>query len=103
VLGDLGWVASAAGAGMALWLGAVPTALAYLLFARGLRLLRAGEVATLTLAEPVTAAALGALLLGERPGALALVGGALVIGGLAVLALGGEDDDPTPAGEGALA
>ena len=53
---------------MALWLGAVPTALAYILFASGLRHLPANEVATLTLAEPVTAALLGAVVLGERPG-----------------------------------
>jgi drug/metabolite transporter, DME family len=41
---------------------------------------------TLTLAEPLTAAALGALILGERPGVLALGGVALVLGGLAALA-----------------
>ena len=45
--------------------------LAYVLFARGLRRLSAAEVSTLTLAEPVTAAALGAAVLGERPGPLA--------------------------------
>ena len=53
--GDLHWVTSAGGVAMALWLGAIPTALAYLLFAGGLRHLPANEVATLTLAEPVTA------------------------------------------------
>ena len=47
-----GWALTPGGAAMALWLGAVPTALAYLLFARGLRHLPADEVATLTLAEP---------------------------------------------------
>jgi DME family drug/metabolite transporter len=101
-VGDLGWLASADGVAMALWLGAVPTALAYILFAHGLRLLPAGEVATLTLAEPVTAAALGALLLGERPGPLAATGIALVIAGLGVLALRGQRDDPVPAAEGAM-
>ena len=90
------------GAGVVLALGAVPTALAYILFARGLRLLPASEVATLTLAEPVTAAALGALVLGERPGAPAVAGIALVIAGLAMLALRGRPQDPVPAGEGAL-
>ena len=101
-VGDLDWLATADGAAMALWLGAVPTALAYILFAHGLRLLPASEVATLTLAEPVTAAALGAIVLGERPGALAVAGIALVIAGLAVLAVRGERRDPVPAGEGAL-
>jgi drug/metabolite transporter, DME family len=102
VLGEVDWLASADGAAMALWLGAVPTALAYILFARGLRLLPASDVATLTLAEPVTAATLGAVVLGERPGALAVAGIVLVIAGLAVLALRGERGDPVPAGEGAL-
>ena len=101
-VGDLGWAASGDGVAMALWLGAVPTALAYILFARGLRLLPASEVATLTLAEPVTAAALGAIVLGERPGPIAVIGIALVIAGLAVLALRGRREDPVPAAEGAL-
>jgi DME family drug/metabolite transporter len=102
VVGDLDWLASADGLAMALWLAAVPTALAYILFAHGLRILPAGEVATLTLAEPVTAAALGTILLSERPGAVAVAGIALVIAGLAVLALRGKGDDPVLAGEGAL-
>jgi DME family drug/metabolite transporter len=80
------WLGSLGGVSLALYLGAVPTALAYVLFARGLRHLPAGEVATLTLAEPLTAAALGAVVLGERPGAAALAGVALVLAGLAVLA-----------------
>jgi DME family drug/metabolite transporter len=82
-----GALASAGGVALALYLGAVPTALAYVLFARGLRHLAAGEVATLTLAEPLTAAALGAVALGERPGAVALGGVALVLAGLAALAI----------------
>jgi DME family drug/metabolite transporter len=85
--GDVAWVGSAGGLAMALWLGAVPTALAYILFARGLRTMPAGEVATLTLAEPVTATVLGAVVLAERPGAAAAGGIALILGGLAVLAV----------------
>jgi DME family drug/metabolite transporter len=103
-LGDLGWAGRGDGIAMALWLGAVPTALAYLLFARGLRHLPAGDVATLTLAEPVTAAFLGAVVLGERPGGVALVGIGLVLAGLAVLARSGDPRrEPTPAAEGAWA
>jgi DME family drug/metabolite transporter len=79
-------LASARGVALAVYLGAIPTALAYVLFARGLRHLPAGEVATLTLAEPLTAAALGAALLGERLGIPALGGVALVLTGLVVLA-----------------
>lgn len=86
VLGDLAWLTTAGGAAMALWLGAVPTAIAYILFASGLRHLPANEVATLTLAEPVTAAMLGAVVLGERPGAVAIAGIFIILAGLVVLA-----------------
>ena len=102
VVGDLTWLTQGGGIAMALWLGAVPTALAYILFARGLRVLPASEVATLTLAEPVTATALGALVLAERPGTTAVVGIAFVVAGLVVLAVRGERADPAPAGEGAF-
>jgi DME family drug/metabolite transporter len=81
-----GGVWSAGGLALALYLGAIPTALAYVLFARGLQRLTAGETATLTLAEPLTAAALGTLVLAERPGLLALAGAGLVLAGIAALA-----------------
>ena len=58
-----------------------------MLFARGLRELTPGETATLTLAEPLTATGLGVLALGERPGAVAAIGAALVLAGLLALAL----------------
>jgi DME family drug/metabolite transporter len=81
-----GEVANAEGIALALYLGAIPTALAYVLFARGLKRLTAGETATLTLAEPLTAAALGTIVLAERPGALAVAGAVLVLAGLVALA-----------------
>jgi DME family drug/metabolite transporter len=80
-------LATPGGLALVLYLGAVPTALAYVLFARGLERIGASETATLTLAEPLTAAALGVIALGERPGLAAAAGAALVMGGLAVLAL----------------
>jgi drug/metabolite transporter, DME family len=82
-----GELLSGSGLALALYLGALPTALAYILFARGLERIGAGETSTLTLAEPVTAATLGFAVLGERPGAAALAGAALVLAGLALLAL----------------
>jgi DME family drug/metabolite transporter len=78
---------TAQGIALAAYLGTLPTALAYVLFARGLSRIGAGETATLTLAEPVTALALGFVVLGERPGAAAVAGAALVLAGLAALAL----------------
>jgi DME family drug/metabolite transporter len=80
-------LATPGGLGLALYLGLVPTALAYILFARGLTRITAGETATLTLAEPLTAAALGVLVLGEQPGALAGLGAAITLAGLVVLAV----------------
>jgi DME family drug/metabolite transporter len=74
------------GLALALFLGIVPTALAYVLFARGLRRLSAAETSTLTLAEPLTAGLLGALVLGEQLTAASAAGAALVLGGLVVLA-----------------
>jgi DME family drug/metabolite transporter len=82
-----GELLSAGGLTLAGYLGAITTALAYVLFAKGLRRLAASETATLTLAEPVTAMALGFVVLGERPGAVATLGAVLVLAGLAVLAL----------------
>jgi DME family drug/metabolite transporter len=80
------WLTHADGLGLAVFLGVVPTALAYLLFAHGLKRLTAAETATLTLAEPLTAALLGVLVLSERLSAPAAIGAALVLAGLLVLA-----------------
>jgi len=81
-----GFLTSAGGLGLALYLGAIPTALAYVLFSRGLRSLTSGETATLVLAEPLTAAALGVVALGEQASVVAGIGAGLVLAGLAVLA-----------------
>lgn len=93
------WLLTAGGLALVGFLGVVPTALAYVLFARGLRELSAGETATLTLAEPLTATALGAIVLGERPGAVAVAGAGLVLAGLLALA-GGRRDAAIVAPEG---
>lgn len=79
---DLGWLTEPAGFAAALHLGLVATALAYLLFARGLSGLPVATAATLSLAEPLTAGALGFLLLGERLGPASLLGAALLLCGL---------------------
>ncbi|MEA2468774.1 MAG: drug/metabolite transporter, family [Thermoleophilaceae bacterium] len=89
VLPITGFAAFATGPALAtsLYLGAIPTAFAYVLFARGLKVLPTGHVATLTLAEPLTAAALGTVVLGEQLSAGAAIGAAMVLGGLAALAV----------------
>jgi DME family drug/metabolite transporter len=82
-----GWLATPTGIAEALFLGLVPTTLAYVLFARGLRRVSAAETSTLTLAEPLTATLLGAVLLHEHLTATTVAGGALLFLGLAVLAV----------------
>ncbi len=81
-----GWLTHPGGLGLAVFLGVVPTAAAYLLFAHGLKRLTAAETATLTLAEPLTAAVLGVVVLSEQLSAPAAAGAAVVLAGLLVLA-----------------
>ena len=70
-----------------LYLGAVPSALAYGLFFTGVRAVPAAVASIVTLLEPLTATALATAFLGERlePGALA--GGMLVLAAVAGLYL----------------
>jgi DME family drug/metabolite transporter len=81
-----GWLASPRGLAVAVFLGLFPTAAAYRLFARGLQHMSGAHATTLVLAEPATALVLGALVLDERPGAVALAGMALVLAGVGALA-----------------
>jgi drug/metabolite transporter, DME family len=83
---DLHWVAAPRGVVVVLYLGVVVTALSYWLFARGLRSVPVATAVSLSLAEPLTAALLGIVLLGERLTPLALAGIPLLFAGLAVLA-----------------
>src|SRR3712207_7061447 len=53
-------------AGWLAYLGVVPTALAYGLFFAGLARIRATTASVVALVEPVTAALIGVLVLGER-------------------------------------
>ncbi len=79
------WLATVDGLAMALWLGLVTTTLAYVLFGWGLKRLAAPTVSTLTLGEPVTATALGILILGEQLSATSVVGLVVLAAGIAVL------------------
>ena len=71
--------------GLLLYLGVVPTALAYLLFTIGMRTTVATVASLVTLIEPLTAAGLAWLLFDERLGPLALVGAALLLGAVFLL------------------
>ncbi len=84
------------------YLGAVAvfsTYFAYLAYSAGLRHLAATRASVIASLEPVVAAGLAALLFGERPSAVALLGAALVIG--AALSLSLENRAPGRTGPGA--
>jgi len=86
---DLEWLKTIQGTGVALHLGFVATALAYVLFSHGLAKIPFPKAVTLSLAEPVTAAALGLFLLKEKLDLLSQVGMILVFAGLVILSFGG--------------
>jgi len=78
-------LASLRGLAVALFLGVVATAVAYTLFARGLKTVPVSRAAVLGLMEPLTASLLGVFILGEHLTAPAWVGAALIVGGLFVV------------------
>lgn len=82
-----GWVLTPTGAALAVWLGVVTTAVAYLLFGWGLARLATVTVATLTLAEPLAATLLGLLVLHERLTVASAAGLVLIAVGLAVVSV----------------
>ena len=66
------------------YLGVGPTAVAFILWARALRVSDAGRLTTTTLAVPAITVLLSWGLLGEVPTGWAIAGGALALGGVAV-------------------
>ncbi|NWF80438.1 MAG: EamA family transporter [Chloroflexi bacterium] len=71
-----------------LYLALVPTALAYVLYLRGLRSVPATVAAILSLLEPLGSSVLAVLLLGERLTPLGVGGAALLLASMALLYLG---------------
>lgn len=82
---DLSWLATPRGLAVALELGLVATTLAYVLYLRGLTLIPTATAVTLALMEPLVAATLGVVVLGERLTPVAWAGVALLLAGLAIL------------------
>lgn len=78
----LGWIFTPSGSALVAYLGLMTTALAYVLFGRGLTVLPAGPVTTLVLAEPLVATLLAVSILGERLQPLGVLGAAIVLAGL---------------------
>ncbi|WP_157577160.1 DMT family transporter, partial [Saccharomonospora iraqiensis] len=95
LVGGVALVPFAAGPGLAvpvqadvlavvLYLGAVPTALAYFAYFSGLRSAHPTVAALSALLEPVTAALLAALVLGDRLGVAGWCGAVLLVAAIAV-------------------
>ncbi len=78
-----------------LYLGVATMALSYGLLYAGLRTTSGSAATVATLVEPLSAAALAAILLGEQLTWFALVGGGLIL--LAVVILRPSDEHPAPA------
>jgi DME family drug/metabolite transporter len=96
-LADTDGLLSGRGIAMEVWLGVATTAVAYVLFSAGLHRLRSSTVATLSLTEPLTAALLGVVVLGERPGLVAAVGALVLLSGLVVITTGPAPvEEPVP-------
>ncbi len=87
LVGDSHWLTSSKGIAMELWLGVVPTALAYIAYAYGLEKVRASTASTLILAEPATATLLASLVLNESVAARGWLGVGVVIAGLIYLSM----------------
>ncbi len=85
LLSGFTWLATVDGAAMIVWLALVPTALAYILYAKGLTGIKPSVASTLILAEPATATILAAVVLNEAITLQGWLGIAVVATGLAYL------------------
>ncbi|WP_344876939.1 DMT family transporter [Nonomuraea antimicrobica] len=93
-----GWAAEPRALLVVLYLGLGTTALAYLLYGRGLRTTPVATAATLALTEPAVAALLGLVVLGERLSPVSIAG--LVLLGASLLAAAVPERGPEPKTEG---
>ncbi|MBM9614493.1 EamA family transporter [Desulfobulbus rhabdoformis] len=82
---DLNWLLHPRSIGVVLHLGIATMALSYWFFARGLHKVQLSTTITLSLAEPMTAATLGIVVLGEQLTSSAFSGISLIFLGLVVL------------------
>lgn len=79
------WILTGEGIAAGLWLGLVGTTVAYWLFGKGMRVLNAGTIGTLNLAEPLVATILAVTVLSEAISVIGVVGCVLIL--LALLLL----------------
>lgn len=72
------------------YLGIATTSIPYILFSVGLRKIPSSSAVTLSLAEPLTAAVLSVVIVGERLDLLSWTGITLLLGGILVLTFSGR-------------
>ncbi len=87
LLRPLGWMWSVHGIGTVLYLGVIPTTMAYIFFSKGLRSVDGATAGTISLAEPATASLFGVLLLGERVPPRGVAGIVLIALSLVIISL----------------
>lgn len=81
---------TASGIGVVLYLGIATTSIAYILFSTGLKHIPSSSAVTLSLAEPLTAALLSVIVVGEQLAGTSWAGIAMLLGGILVLTLSGR-------------
>lgn len=97
-LTGVGLVSSVTQLSLVAYLVLGPMVLAYLAFSRALVTLRSSTVATTALVEPLVAALLALVVVGEQLGGVAIAGGLIVVVALVLLAArGGERAQPRSA------
>lgn len=84
-IGKNQFLTTTSGIEMALWLGLVPTAIAYTSYGYGLKNIKVATASTLILAEPATATLLAAIVLGESLNGYSWLGVGIVVTGLVYL------------------
>ncbi len=89
-LSPMAWLTTGRGLAVASYLAVLTTALAYLLYARGLRTTPVTTATTLGLAEPAVAAVLGLTVLGEHLTGTGLAGLGVLAVSLVILAWSGQ-------------
>ena len=87
LVGGLGFSPTVSSTSYLVYIGVVATAIAYLCFYAGLQTVSGSVAAVLTLLEPLTAAALAVIVLGEPAPALEIVGGAILLAAISALYL----------------
>lgn len=84
---DLSYATMPGNIWLLVYLGIGATSLSYILFSFGLKQIPSSSAVTLSLAEPLTAAVLGVLVVGEQLSGLSWIGVALLLCGIVVLTM----------------